>query len=184
MRWKADEEGESIINIVFMRSVVITRLRVTMRFLRPIFHDTCTLSIWYLTKTLFLSPIFADLGMIYNYLLELSRLLYINIMAYDYSGYGPKSISNMIQDVKPSEENCYENINAAYEHLTTIEMIRPQDVVLYGRSVGSGPSCYLAEKLCKYKENQIGGLILHSPFLSVVRVVLDMGLENSYDVFP
>eukprot|EP01083_Nonionella_stella_P233337 822215_1 len=105
-------------------------------------------------------------------------------MAYDYTGYGPKSISNVIQDVKPSEEHCYENINAAYEYLITTENIRPQDVVLYGRSVGSGKSCYLAEKLCKYKDNQIGGLILHSPFLSVVRVVLDMGLENSYDVFP
>eukprot|EP01083_Nonionella_stella_P314875 1135843_1 len=45
-----------------------------------------------------------DLGMIYSYLLELSKLLYINIMAYDYTGYGPKSISNVIQDVKPSEK--------------------------------------------------------------------------------
>ena len=37
--------------------------------------------------------------------------------------------------------------------------MKPENIVLYGRSLGSGPSCYLAERL--QKENiQIGGLIL------------------------
>lgn len=54
-----------------------------------------------------------------------------------------------------------------------------------GRSVGSGPSCYLAQKLSKeYGTDGIGGLVLHSPFLSVCRVVIDCGVENPYDIFP
>jgi hypothetical protein len=37
--------------------------------------------------------------------------------------------------------------------------MKPENIVLYGRSLGSGPSCYLAERL--QKENiQIGGIIL------------------------
>lgn len=126
-----------------------------------------------------------DLGMIYEYLLELSELLYINILAYDYSGYGlgTKRKDNRKNRIAPSEQNCYADIEAAFEHLTRVELISLSQIVLYGRSVGSGPSCYLAQKL-NASGNNIAGLILHSPFLSVCRVVLDMGFEMSYDVFP
>jgi hypothetical protein len=128
-----------------------------------------------------------DLGMIYEYLTELSNLLYINIMAYDYSGYGMgmKLRSNREKKIEPSEANCYRDIEAAYSHLTTVEGVDPKQLILYGRSVGSGPSCYLAQKLSKDEDvGGIGGLILHSPFLSVCRVVVDMGLDNSFDYFP
>lgn len=126
-----------------------------------------------------------DLGMIYDYLIELSELLYINIMAYDYSGYGLGSMrkDNRKKKVVPSEKNCYADIEAALEHLIKVELISLSQIVLYGRSVGSGPSCYLAQKLNK-EEKSVAGLILHSPFLSVCRVVLDMGFEMKYDVFP
>ena len=127
-----------------------------------------------------------DLGMIYEYLLELSELLYINILAYDYSGYGMGSIrkDNVAKKIEPSEENCYADIEAAYKYLTEIELVSASRIILYGRSVGSGPSCYLAQKLNKAKGDHIAGLILHSPFLSVCRVVIDMGFEMTYDVFP
>jgi alpha-beta hydrolase superfamily lysophospholipase len=127
-----------------------------------------------------------DLGMIYEYLTELSQLLYINIFAYDYSGYGLGTIrkDNVEKKIEPSEENCYADIEAAYKHLTQVEQVSPSRIVLYGRSVGSGPSCYLARKLNLSDGEHIAGLILHSPFLSVCRVVIDMGLEMSYDVFP
>ena len=89
-----------------------------------------------------------------------------------------------------SEANCYKDIDAAYEYLMTQKKVEPQNLILYGRSVGSGPrSCYLAQRLSMEqtqgkKGKGIGGLILHSPFLSVCRVVVDMGMENSFDYFP
>jgi hypothetical protein len=47
--------------------------------------------------------------------------------------------------------------------------MKPENIVLYGRSLGSGPSCYLAEKL--QKENiQIGGLILQVFTLSQIKL--------------
>lgn len=48
--------------------------------------------------------------------------------------------------------------------------LTPEQIVLYGRSVGSGPSCYLAAKTA-IEGRSVGGLILHSPFTSVYRVV-------------
>ena len=37
--------------------------------------------------------------------------------------------------------------------------IPTENILLYGRSLGSGPSCYLAQKL-KNNNAQLGGLIL------------------------
>jgi fermentation-respiration switch protein FrsA (DUF1100 family) len=47
----------------------------------------------------------------------------------------------------------------------------PEQIVLYGRSVGSGPACYLAAKTAR-EGISVGGLILHSPFTSVLRIVV------------
>ena len=129
-----------------------------------------------------------DLGMLYEYLKELSRLLKVNIMAYDYTGYGLANVANEVERwaFTPSEEHCYADIEAAYHHLTDVEGIEPASIILYGRSVGSGPSCYLAEKMFIgiESEKRCGGMILHSPFLSVCRVVLDMGFTVNGDLFP
>ena len=83
----------------------------------------------------------------------------------------------------PSEEHCYADIDAAYEHLVTFRETDPRQIVLYGRSVGSGPSTYLASKLsCEGEE--LGGLILECPFKSVLRVVADLGCTMMHDKFP
>lgn len=68
-----------------------------------------------------------------------------------------------------SEANCYDDIDAAYNFLTEKMQMKPENIVLYGRSLGSGPSCYLAERL--QKENiQIGGLILQVFTLSQIKL--------------
>ena len=60
--------------------------------------------------------------------------------------------------------------------------------MLYGRSLGSGPSCYLAAQTAQSEDPQIqgpvGGVILHAPFLSVYRIVLDTGCTIYGDKFP
>ncbi|CAN0447435.1 unnamed protein product, partial [Scytosiphon promiscuus] len=64
----------------------------------------------------------------------------VNVLAYEYSGYG-KSEGTV------SEDNCYADIRAAYDYLTTQKKTPPKQIVLYGRSLGSGPTCQLAEEL-------------------------------------
>jgi len=83
---------------------------------------------------------------------------------------------------EPSEENCYKCINAAYHFLRHVRNIEPQEIVLYGRSVGSGPTCYLAAKTAE-EGNSVAGVILHSPFLSIFRVVVDFGFSMAGDMF-
>lgn len=130
----------------------------------------------------------------------------------------------------PSEEQCYGDILLAYNYLLQIEEVPSKHVVLYGKSVGSGPTCWLAQRTCQQSGNNTvcsgsdvaaangmmyedvrddgnvdyrferrgvsggcdksgdddvpGGVVLHSPFLSVIRVVLDMGFTTLGDLFP
>lgn len=52
------------------------------------------------------------------------------------------------------------DIDAAYKWLRD-KGVEPADIVLYGQSVGSGPTAYLAAK-----EHGLAGVILHSPMAS------------------
>jgi len=93
----------------------------------------------------------------------------------------------------PSEEDCYADIEAAYQYLRHDLNVPSQNIVLYGRSLGSGPSTYLATKTALLSEKKdvekapgdgpVGGLILHAPFLSVYRVVIDAGCTLYGDKF-
>ena len=82
----------------------------------------------------------------------------------------------------PCEAMCYKNIDAAFRYLTKVRKIPPSQIVLYGRSLGSGPSCYLAAKSAN-QGRSVAGLILHSPFLSVYRVVVNCGFTLHGDMF-
>jgi pimeloyl-ACP methyl ester carboxylesterase len=93
-----------------------------------------------------------DLGNIYEWFLIFSLELNVNLLAYDYEGYGKTTGS-------PSELACYEDIDAAYTYLIQTLNQVPENIVLYGRSLGTGPSAYLAERLSK-QGVQLGGVIL------------------------
>ena len=83
----------------------------------------------------------------------------------------------------PGEKNVHADIEAAFHYLRDVIGLSPHQIVLYGRSLGSGPSCYLAHKSAQ-DGRSVGGLILHSPFLSVFRVVVNLGFTVSGDKFP
>jgi len=118
-----------------------------------------------------------DLGMMHERMKSMARELNANIMCYDYTGYGYASGS-------PSEEMCYRNIEAAYSYIRNILGIPASQIVLFGRSLGSGPSCYLAAKTA-YDGESVAGLILHSPFLSIYRIVVNSSnLGMVGDMFP
>ena len=86
---------------------------------------------------------------------------------------------------EPSEDNCYADIEAVYDYLTLELELEPQNIILYGRSIGSGPSCHLAEKVSRehLEGTGLGGLILHSAFTSVFRIVADIGITILGDKF-
>jgi pimeloyl-ACP methyl ester carboxylesterase len=77
------------------------------------------------------------LGDIYPRLQRI-RDLGFNVLAYDYRGYG-QSLGT------PSEQAAYRDIEAAYGYLTQTLQVLPGQILVLGRSVGGGPSTYLAE---------------------------------------
>lgn len=118
-----------------------------------------------------------DLGMIYDWFNDLARVLRVNIMAYDYTGYGKSSGS------APHEEKCYSDIEAAFAYLLEVRRLQPEQIVLYGRSLGSGPSCYLASKTAM-EGRSVGGVILQSPLCSAYRVAFNFRFTIFGDKFP
>lgn len=85
------------------------------------------------------------------------------IFAYDYRGYGTS-------DGTPSEQNTYKDIDAAYRYLTKTLKLSPDKIIIYGRSVGGGPSTDLATRY------PVAGLILESAFVSAFRVMTQIPL--------
>jgi len=121
-----------------------------------------------------------DLGCIYPWCKYLSKQLRVNIFAYDYTGYGLAK-----GEGSPNEASCYADIDAAYDFLRVRMEVPANQIVLYGRSLGSGPSCYLASETSNADdEDTVGGLILHAPFMSVYRIVFESGCTLLGDQFP
>lgn len=109
-----------------------------------------------------------------TYALELSNVLQTSVFTYDYSGYG-------LADGKASESNCYADIRAAYTYLISERRIPPQRIILFGRSLGSGPTIDLAVAL----GGTCVGVVIVGGIMSCVRVVLG-NLPNTlkFDMFP
>lgn len=88
------------------------------------------------------------------------------ILAYDYAGYGAST-------GKPGEKQACMDIEAAYRFLTKSEKISPDNIVLFGFSVGSGPSCHLLRK------NTPAAVVLAAPFASAIEVMLPFALPGN-----
>lgn len=118
-----------------------------------------------------------DIGMCFEFLFKLSKNINVNILCYEYIGYGKCQQNNLT----PNEETIYESIESALDYLNNIKMIKNRDIILYGTSIGSAPSIFIASK---YKE--FAGLILESPFTSILSTKFPNFITNilkSFDLF-
>lgn len=125
------------------------------------------------TKTILFSHGNAtDIGAMYALQANLVSNLGVNVVMYDYSGYGESG-------GVATEFSSYSDIKTIYEYTKQHVSKDPGNIILYGQSVGSGPSCKLA-----YKNNEIGGMILHSPFTSGMRVLTPSRILGCLDIYP
>ncbi|CAL1405300.1 unnamed protein product [Linum trigynum] len=113
----------------------------------------------------------ADIGQMYELFVELSIHLRVNLMGYDYSGYGQST-------GKPSEHNTYADIEAAYKCLEENYGAKQENIILYGQSVGSGPTLDLAARLPRLR-----AVVLHSPILSGLRVMYPVKRSYWFDIY-
>ncbi|KAF3586593.1 hypothetical protein Bca52824_062734 [Brassica carinata] len=156
MRHRRDEEIE-VVKIMTRRGNEIVGMYIK--------HPTAKLTVLYSHGNA------TDIGQMFIIYNELSHHLNVNLMGYDYSGYGRSS-------GKPSEQETYADIEAAYNWLRETCSTKDERIILYGQSVGSGPSLELASRLPRLR-----ALVLHSPFLSGLRVMYHVKHSFWFDIF-
>eukprot|EP00927_Polykrikos_kofoidii_P049285 TRINITY_DN43363_c0_g1_i1.p1 TRINITY_DN43363_c0_g1~~TRINITY_DN43363_c0_g1_i1.p1 ORF type:complete len:394 (-),score=60.99 TRINITY_DN43363_c0_g1_i1:30-1211(-) len=100
-----------------------------------------------------------DLGMSFAVLKHIRDQFKVNVLAVEYPGYG------LLQDMAPSEDGVYEVALTAFRFLVDEIKVRYSQIILFGRSLGSGPAVFLAAQY------PVGGLILISAFSSIKAAV-------------
>jgi Hydrolases of the alpha/beta superfamily len=93
-----------------------------------------------------------------NYISVLHQLGF-NLLLFDYRGYGES-------EGEPHEMGTYYDAEAAWQYLLQEQGILPQDIIIYGESLGGGVASYLAEQQSR-AQIRVGGLVLGSTFTSI-----------------
>jgi fermentation-respiration switch protein FrsA (DUF1100 family) len=105
-----------------------------------------------------------DLGTL-AFELEDMKAMGFSVFAYDYHGYGTSG-------GKATEQNAYEDHDAAYLYLTQVLHVPADRIIAHGRSLGGALAIDLASR------KPLAGLIVESSFLSAFRVL------TVYPIFP
>ncbi|MFC1892075.1 alpha/beta hydrolase [Thermodesulfobacteriota bacterium] len=111
-------------------------------------------------------------GNISHRLDNVQRLLLrkLQVFIFDYRGYGKSS-------GKPSEKGLYLDGLAAYDYLITTEHISPDDIILFGRSLGAAIAIDTALK------RDVRSVIMESAFLSTKSMANTMLLFRLFSCF-
>ena len=96
----------------------------------------------------------------------------VNAVVYEYTGFGEANGGI------PQDTSLYSDIETVYLYLTDNLNISPDNIIAFGRSIGSGPTCYLAEKY------EVAGVVLHSGLMSALRVLMNLRWTLPIDKFP
>jgi len=97
--------------------------------------------------------------------LEAARLINsmgLNVLLFDYRGYGRSTGS-------PSEEGTYRDAAAAWDYLVRVRGVRPETIVVWGKSLGGAVA---ARTAAEYKP---AAVVIESAFTSIPDLVSDMG---------
>ena len=92
--------------------------------------------------------------MSYELLCHLSSALRMHVIGIEYPGYG-------IYPGKSTEEQILADVEDVYLYLTKTMKIRGENIILFGRSIGTGPATWLAA------EKKVGALLLMSGYTSI-----------------
>jgi len=125
-----------------------------------------------------------DIGAMYILFFMIAHSCNVNVVGYDYTGYG----ASAQYGVRPTERQTYQDIETVYDWCCSNDSSASGDsplvtdpktqIVVYGQSLGSGPSCFIAAR------RPVAGLVLHSPILSGIRVLTPSRALWCFDIFP
>src|SRR6218665_416341 len=109
-----------------------------------------------------------DIGSLVNFLFILSQRLSVNVLIYDYAGFGASSGS-------PSEASIYKDAESVYRFLS--KHVTCDKIILYGQSMGTAPTLHLASQ----STHPAKAIVLHSSFLSTNKLYFPkLVSETSY----
>jgi fermentation-respiration switch protein FrsA (DUF1100 family) len=110
------------------------------------------------TKTiLFFHANAEDLGKVYDFLDIIRCVLEVSIFAPEYPGYG-------LYKGKARCKNILEDSLVVLNFVQNCLGVQKEDIIIIGRSIGTGPACSLASQGC-------GGLVLLSPYTSLRQLI-------------
>ena len=92
------------------------------------------------------------------------------VASVDYPGYG-------LSDGSPDEAGCYRAVHRLYDWLVETRGFRPEDIIVDGFSIGTGPAIELAAT------RPVGRLVLEASYLSAPRIVTKVRILP-IDPFP
>ena len=95
-----------------------------------------------------------DVGLAYELMDHLRTTLMVHVLGVEYPGYG-------VYAGDPTSELIIEDIDNVYTYLTDVLCWPSYDIILFGRSIGSGPASWIAAN------KNPGALLLMSPYTSI-----------------
>ena len=114
-----------------------------------------------------------DLGTSFFECYEIALRSNCIIVTFEYPGYG------LCKEDEITEGEFYRRIKRIYHFVTRSLKFSPKQIILYGFSLGTGITFDFA---CK-NNYPVAGLILQSPFLSIVRTIFNIRKTQYFDLF-
>jgi len=102
-----------------------------------------------------------DIGYASEFARKLSFGLKADVLSVEYPGYG-------VYEGETNARTILEDAEIVFDFLTAEVGIRPENIIVFGRSIGSGPATHLAAN------RKPGALVLMSPYTSIKAVVKDI----------
>lgn len=100
----------------------------------------------------------------------MSDIFKANVTVLDYSGFGAHSCRSS------SEYQCQQDVKSVYNHLIYTENVSSDMIIIWGRSLGSAPACWLSHYLVKIQRPP-AALILQSPLYSAMAIYLGFSMS-------
>lgn len=96
---------------------------------------------------------------------KMAEDLICDVIVWDYSGYG----KNPLNDDERTPEGINKSCETVYNHMVKLGY-NPKHCILWGYSLGTGPTTALAAKLNQTNDTRIGGVVLQAPYTSIANV--------------
>ena len=99
-----------------------------------------------------------DIGLAMELLSFVKDMMKVHVLAMEYPGYG-------VYEGEPDADQIGLDAQNVFDYLTIVQGLREDQIILFGRSIGSGPASIVASKRMPC------AMLLMSPFMSIRDII-------------